>query len=232
MIIFDLGGVLVQEAEVNISQTLSPDLDIERINGKPPRIFFRLFEFVDLIFNRDCKRDYLIGAITCAEIVQKIRSCIDKKEYDFFFKSPQERTLLKHGSELILLPENEVQLTTIDQDALSFVKRCKNSDLRVAILSNWNPESFSLLKNKYPELFVLFDQQDVVIPAYVGFIKPEPDVFIHMIKKLNIDAAKTFFVDDSAKNIAGAHACGIKGVVHRDWKLTEQELLQLGLILQ
>lgn len=229
MIIFDLGGVLLQEAEVNMAQALPADLDIERVNGRPPRIFYRTFEFVNLIFNKECKKDFFLGNLTGLEIVEKIKECIDKKEYDFFFKNSQERTLIKYGSELILLPEKEASLTTLHQDGLDFVKRCKKNGARILILSNWQPESFALIKKKFPELFGLFDAKDIIIPALVGAIKPEPEIYIHMIKKLNLDVNRTFFIDDSAKNIAAAQACGIKGVVHRNWKQTEQELLLRGL---
>lgn len=39
MIIFDLGGVLLHEAEVTITRDHFSDTNIELINGKPPRIF-------------------------------------------------------------------------------------------------------------------------------------------------------------------------------------------------
>lgn len=98
MIIFDLGGVLLQEAEINLAQMLAADLDIERIEGKPPRIFNRMFEFINLIYGKDCKRDWIIGSLAGEQIVQKIDEAIDKPEYDSFFKSNQEKNLIKYGA--------------------------------------------------------------------------------------------------------------------------------------
>lgn len=228
MIIFDLGGVLLQEAEANLSESLS-HLDVERVDGKPKKIFFRMFEFADLIFNKECKREYLIGNILGSEIAKKIKECIDKKEYEFFFKNSQEKTLIKYGCELILLPEKEVSLTLLDLKGLEFVKKCKKNGLRIMILSNWNPDSLDLVRNKFPELFNLFKQEDIVIPAHVGAIKPEIEIFKYVIKKFNLDTVNTFFVDDSPKNVSAAQACGLKSIVHRNWEQTEQALMLNGL---
>lgn len=41
MIIFDLSGVLIHDADENLSEALPANLDIELIDGKPPRIFNR-----------------------------------------------------------------------------------------------------------------------------------------------------------------------------------------------
>jgi len=229
VIIFDLGGVLLQEADIHLSRVIPAHVDVERINGQIPRIFNRMFDFADLIFKRPCKKDWFMGTITGAEIVQKIQVCIDLDEYSSFFKNMQEKNLIQHGSEFILLPHKLISLTFIDLDGFEFVKKCKKSGRRIMILSNWDAQSFALIKNKFSELFNLFDPNDIVIPAYAGFMKPEIEIYRHMIEKLKLDSSKTFFVDDVAKNIATAKECGIRGVVHCNWKQTEQELLHSGL---
>ncbi len=230
MIIFDLGGVLLHEAEINLLHALPADLDIELIHNKPPRIFNRMFEFANLIFNKDCKRDWIIGNISGHEIVQKIKETIDTNEFDFFFKNKQERNLIKHGSELILLPEKLVMLTQLNQDGFEFVKKCKRNGIRILFLSNWDPESFVLIKDKFQELFRLCNSDDIVIPAQIGFIKPDLRAFDYMIKSLKCDITKTFFVDDSSTNVAAAQKYGITSILHQNWKQTAQELIQKGLI--
>lgn len=52
MIIFDLGGVLLYEAENNLLTALPTGLDIELIDGKPPKIFNRLFEFAAILLEK------------------------------------------------------------------------------------------------------------------------------------------------------------------------------------
>lgn len=229
MIIFDLGGVLLQEAELHLSSVLPAHVDIERMHGQTPRMFNRMFDFIDLIFGKPCKKDYFLGNISGCEIVKKIKDSVDQDEYKTFFKSTQEKNLILYGSEFVLLPQKEASLTRLDLDGLEFVKKCKKSGIRIMILSNWQLQSFELIKNKFSELFNLFDPDDIIIPAHVGFIKPEAEVYNHIIEKLKLDGSKTFFVDDVAKNVTAAKECGIRGVVHCNWKQTENELLNNGL---
>jgi FMN phosphatase YigB (HAD superfamily) len=226
--IFDLGGVLLQEGEANLLDGLPPCVDIELINGKPPKIFNRIFEFVELACKKDCKKDWIIGTQKGCDLVDLIKDNINKQEYSAFFKNIQEKNLIEYGAALILVPEKLVPLTSLNVDGLKCIKKCKENGARILILSNWDPESFALIKNKFPELFDVCEPQDVIIPAHVGFIKPEPEIYGHMIKSLQLDITQTVFVDDSAKNVAGAQSLGIGGIVHRDWKQTEQELLCKG----
>jgi FMN phosphatase YigB (HAD superfamily) len=226
MVIFDLGGVLLHEAETNMGQSLPLDIDIERVNGKPPRIFNRMFEFIGLIFKHDCKRAWIMGTLSGRELVQRIQAVIDNEEFDSFFHSKQERNLIKYGSEFILIPEKLVALTTLDEEGLALVKKCKEHGMRLGILSNWDPESFVLVREKFSELFQLFDSNDVIIPADVGSIKPEISLYEYLIKNVIQDAKDAVFIDDSARNVTAAVACGMKGIVHRNWQQTERELFQ------
>lgn len=127
----------------------------------------------------------------------------------------------------ILDPHKLVPLTLLNKEGLKFVKKCKQHGIRILILSNWDPHSFQLIKEKFPELFSLFDEHDIVIPAYIGLIKPEDAAFDYMIRTLDI--ARTFFVDDSAANVNAARKYGITSIVHHNWQQTEQELIQNGM---
>ncbi len=220
----------MDEAEINLSKVLPAHVDIELVDGNPlTRIFNPMFAFVDLLYGKECKRDWIIGNLSGRCIVQKIKECIDEVHYASFFKSTQEKNLIKYGSEHILDPEKLVALTGLNPQGLAFVKKCKQSGLRILIISNWDPESFAAIKKKFPELFSLFNEQDIFIPADCGFIKPERELYNHVIAKANLAIGNTFFVDDSASNVAGAQQCGIISIVHSDWQKTEMELVSRGL---
>lgn len=231
MIIFDLGGVLLREAEINLQNVIPAHIPIELIDGKPPRIFNRMFEFVNHIYGKDCKRSWIIGTISGEEIVQNIHAVIESPEHEQFFKSVHERNLIKHGSEYILLPEQLVALTQLQEEGFEFIKRCKQKGIRIVMLSNWDPTSFIVAKEKFKELFALCNEEDIIIPAYAGYIKPEPEIFAYVIKKTGVDASKAFFVDDSAVNVAAGQKHGITSIVHRSWQQTEQELKEKGLLI-
>lgn len=77
--------------------------------------------------------------------------------------------------------------------------------------------SFVLIKQKFPELFAMCDEQDIVIPASVEYIKPEIEIFEYMITTLRCDISRTIFIDDSATNVAAAEKYGIKSIVHQTY---------------
>jgi FMN phosphatase YigB (HAD superfamily) len=228
MIIFDLGGVLLQEAESNIAYMLPQHVDVGRIDGKPPRFFLRMFEFANLICKRDIKREWLLGRISNHEIIEKITQCVEQTEYDSFFKSQQERNLIKHGTAFLIDPEQSIELTTLITEGFEFVQTCKRSGMRIVFLSNWEPESFVLLRKKFPELFDVCDEQDIIIPAKIGHIKPDRAAFDYIVHKSGYVPQDIFFVEDNVGFVVVAQEYGITAVHHTDWKQTELELVQKG----
>ncbi len=232
-VIFDLGGVLLREAEVNLHKAKSDSLQ-KVLSGEFPKtkIFNRAFEFAALFCGPNCKSGWILGTVSGHEIVSKIKENIDKSEHDKFFKDQYERDLIKHGIEFILLPDLLVNLTEIIHEGLEFIKKCKSSGIKLSIISNWDPESFDLLKTKMPELFSLFEEAHIIIPQMVGKIKPELEIYERTVKKINVDPEFCFFVDDSKSNIEGAQRYGIKSVHHKNWQETEKELIKHGLKLR
>lgn len=232
-VIFDLGGVLLREAEVNLHRAQSENL--QRILADKPqaiRIFNRAFEFAALLCGAQCKYGWILGTVSGHEIVSKIKENIDKQEHDGFFQNHYERGLIKHGIEFVVLPDLLVDLTETIHEGLEFVKKCKSSGIKVSIISNWDPQSFEILKTKIPELFSLFDETLIIIPQMVGKIKPEWEIYDYTVKKINLDASQVFFVDDSTANVEGAQKYGIKSVHHKNWQETEHELKKQGLKLE
>jgi len=96
-VIFDLGGVLLREAEVNLHKANSDALKLLLGDNLPQiRIFNRAFEFAALFCGSDCKTGWILGTISGKEIVDKIKENIDNVEHDNFFRDEHERSLIKH----------------------------------------------------------------------------------------------------------------------------------------
>ncbi len=104
LIFFDLGGVLLLEADKSIKR----DPQYNHIN-----IFLRTFEFVDLFYKTDSKEQWYLGKIDSTEIVKTITDNIDKPEYENFFQDATERDLIKHGCSAFLVPQTLVANTHI-----------------------------------------------------------------------------------------------------------------------
>src|SRR6185312_80284 len=73
----------------------------------------------------------------------------------------------------------------------------------------------------------LFDV--TAISAEVGFIKPQPEIFQHILKEMGVEARETIFIDDNPRNVEAAAAVGIKSIVYTGEPALRIELARLGI---
>jgi putative hydrolase of the HAD superfamily len=66
--------------------------------------------------------------------------------------------------------------------------------------------------------------QGIVISGDVKMMKPEPEVFEHLLSRYQLAAAETVLVDDHPPNIDGARAVGLHGILFRDADQCAREL--------
>ncbi len=212
-IIFDIGGVLLKEAE-------------EKLGIK---IYHTVFKFLEEIEpERDHKREFIMNLRSGSEFLEIIQNNIDKPEYSNFFANEKDRNAVKNGAAYIFIAEIEAKNTELGEEAYMFVKECKDNHIRILAFSNWQPDAFNLIQTKFKSLFDLFDERDIFIPVNIGAMKPDENSYQHIIKVANLNPIKTLFIDDGKKNVEGANNCGLQGLLHKDWQTTRQELQSRG----
>ena len=87
----------------------------------------------------------------------------------------------------------------------------KRSGARVILLSNVSA-GFAENYHRVPGFKNLFSHFDgLVFSGPLGIIKPNAEIFHHLLNRFDLKAESCIFIDDSAKNIAGAEAVGIRG---------------------
>ncbi len=74
----------------------------------------------------------------------------------------------------------------------------KEYGAKLYVLSNWDKESFALLKHRFPHLFSWFDGS--IISGDVGHVKPQSEIYPH-IHNLHKDATHICFLDDQIENL-------------------------------
>lgn len=147
----------------------------------------------------------------------------------------------KNDEELInRLKKDEITKNlTIEQIARRVVKKyCKIPEI-------WN-ELLPSLKGKY-KLGIINNGMGITIPyfeeinnfkEYFGIFinsaveslsKPNPEIFLLACKKLRIKPEECVFVDDIEKNVQGARAVGMSGLVYENYGLFVKELSDLGI---
>ena len=243
--IFDLGGVLIDTDSIASLQCIGFKNIIQciyqlkkspgSINGHLKAKFFEILNNVALINqltlndNNSCAYDesgnqlpylmiaWLNGTMACNTIKSLIFNAI--KQNPEWFECSAEKNAIENIITMVFTPEHFVATRKVYRDGMLFIKSCKKKGHKIYALSNWDKESFTLLQNKFPSLFKLFD--GIIISGEWNNIKPSPDIYTLLINRYNLETEKCWFIDDQKENVAAACALGIRGILctHYYWPL-------------
>jgi 2-haloacid dehalogenase len=110
---------------------------------------------------------------------------------------------------------------------VEIMKRLKKAGYLLYGLSNWSAETFPIAREKY-DFFHLLD--DIVISGEVGMIKPDPEIFEHLLERIDKTAQECLFIDDAPANIEQAHKMGFATIHFHSPEQLEEELHRLQLL--
>lgn len=224
-IIIDLGGVLVDVNPISFFWQLGPLTVLSyAMRSKKPleAIADRFYELLDQIEKGNdsalaCydyqgrKLPYLFcqwlrGAISSDALLDRVNEFIANTPH--FFDNRQEATMIHSFATILLTPQLFIKTVKKSKKAVNFLTQCKQEGYRLVLLSNWDPESFPLLQEKYPELFCLFDE--IIISGYENQLKPSPEIFTKAMGRSN--PSHTVFIDDQEENRRAAQKLGIQTI--------------------
>jgi len=98
----------------------------------------------------------------------------------------------------------------IRPEAVSAIEQAKGLGYKLGILSN---ELDLFYGADFRERLQLLKNFDVIVDAtYTGILKPDPRAYQACLQALGVAAVQAVFVDDQARNIEGAKACGLQVV--------------------
>ncbi len=163
---------------------------------------------------------WLKGAMTCQQLRTMILECINNNPN--WFDHPAEQQVVRNLVTMVFTPEEFIKTRKFHKKGIEFVKKCKREGHQVYILSNWDPESFELLKKQRPEFFALFD--GIVISGNAGSCKPSKKIYKTLLKKYNLNPRDCWFIDDQKENIVAARKHKICSI----WCKKKQSLFSAG----
>jgi len=150
---------------------------------------------VDFVLNEIYRSDEWVeldrGTITRDEALQKIYS-----------RNPSRRELLKNHSDFMKV------LTPIEFNT-SRLNGLKEKGYRLYYLTNYHDELFEICFNNY-DFFKYFDGG--VVSAHINFVKPQPEIYLSLLEKYNLDPRNSLFIDDSEKNTIAAQKLGFQTI--------------------
>ena len=215
-VIFDLNGVLVKNGGETKILGVGKFIPYALMYGFSckKRLKKHMFNFYESIEARTpgqalaCDQDGIVlpqlmcewmrGTQTPAAILAKIEAEAKNRAPGL------EIDLITSIARMIFTPELFIQTQHVVDEAVNFVRELKERGYKIYILSNFDAQSFRLLKEAHPELFSLFD--GMVISGDVGLLKPDTAIYEHLLNAYTIDRSKAFYIDDQIVNLNAALA--------------------------
>lgn len=120
----------------------------------------------------------------------------------------------------------------IRPEADSAIRIAHEADIRLAILSNELDLFYGADFRRRLPLLSLFDP--IVDATHTGILKPDPRAYAAVTDALCLPAEACIFVDDQARNVAGAERAGMRAVhfeVRDPYRSFSEALAHFGLAL-
>jgi epoxide hydrolase-like predicted phosphatase len=108
----------------------------------------------------------------------------------------------------------------IKNDVVSVVLNLKENGYNLAVLSNT-----ILCHAEYIKKLGLYEIFDEVFLSYeAGMRKPEPEIYIYALKKLELKPEEVIFIDNQIENTEAAEKLGIKSILFENADQLKEEL--------
>jgi FMN phosphatase YigB (HAD superfamily) len=132
---------------------------------------------------------------------------------------------LEKTMDLCKLYDNWVYHLDIVNGSKDIFNSLLENNYKVYLLTNFQDEPFDRLIETHPFLKKAHGE---VVSAKVKMLKPEPEIYEHLLQKYQLVAEECVFVDDKKENIDAAQAMGIHGIVFESSEQFSQDLKKLA----
>ena len=102
-----------------------------------------------------------------------------------------------------------IELKTPIEEGFRAAQRCKRAGKKIWLLSNYHNTGYERLREKFKDLFSIFD--GATISCYLHQIKPDPEIYETLIAQARLEPGRALFIDDTLPNVEGAMRAGIHG---------------------
>ena len=123
-----------------------------------------------------------------------------------------------------LLHAVPIFLTPIEE-TIDLIRVVRESNNRLFVLSNMHLASAFHLEKRH-DIWGLFE--GVIFSSRIQMIKPDIEIYEHLLSAYGLIATETVFIDDVRENLAAASTLGIQTVLFENANRCRQDLVNLG----
>jgi glucose-1-phosphatase len=146
-----------------------------------------------------------------------------------FFVSVSRLLGLELSFEKFLSIWNQIFFLSEENKSVYALGKGLKKNLRLALLSNINILHFEYLKSNFP-VFDIFN--DIFLSCEMGFIKPEPEIYLRVISSLGVLPGEIFYVDDRPELIEASLKLGLRGFVFKGADQLKTDMVSCGINLR
>ena len=114
------------------------------------------------------------------------------------------------------------------EGTVAIFNELRRAGLRTYALSNWSDQTFPVTRPLYP---FLQEMDGILISGEVKVGKPDPAIFREFLRRFELIASNTVYIDDSQANVAAAAALGMIAFRFSDADQLRTDLRSVGLPL-
>jgi putative hydrolase of the HAD superfamily len=125
-----------------------------------------------------------------------------------------------------LIESDILMWTSLNEEMLAWVVALQEAGFRTAILSNMVWELMEYMRQEFGWLAHF---QHHTWSCELGIGKPDPAIYLHTCKELDVLPSETLFLDDKLENITSAEKAGLLAIQFRSIDQLRKELEARGL---
>ena len=166
------------------------------------------------------EKNYLVNA-------QEFNKVISKHE-DELSHTKEYHSFLQIIAQQFDIPEQAIinALNSAEPDEVyELAKKLAQQEMRVSILSNQLIYRAEYIKKHFDLSFF----EEIFFSCEVGLKKPDPKIFRHVLKTLNLEAHECLFIDDTEENIFVAQKMGFQTIHFKNVPELIRELEKKGI---
>ena len=134
---------------------------------------------------------------------------------------PDETTIAE------LVTKDDIGWSELEPESHRLIIDVADSGVALAVLSN-APSSMGRLVERAPWASAF---QRLFFSGDLGLLKPDGEIYLHLMANLGVEPQEVAFLDDRADNIAGATAAGIHGFVFTGAAQARTDLRSIGVTI-
>jgi 2-haloacid dehalogenase len=96
------------------------------------------------------------------------------------------------------------------EESVALLEELDRAGVPLYALTNWSRETFPIARRCFPFLARF---RGVVVSGEERAAKPDPRIYRILLERYALDPAACLFVDDVARNVEGARAAGMEGIL-------------------